>query len=166
MSKRTVVSLKVTNLWQAVRKVVYARVTLVSVACLIVLCADLVLASPASTGQERYDLGGPCVDQPNFRVSKELQDAESAHEWDRAVVLTKEDVRAGGCNIPYRWYGLVNVLLSAHRSAEASSVLQEMDARGFDVELAVLGEYFPEIVKFIESKEFGASPPGIENKGP
>jgi hypothetical protein len=157
-----VVSLKVKNLWQAVRKVVYARATIVSVACLIVLCADLGLASPASTGQERYDLGGPCEDQPNFRVSKELKDAESAHEWDRAVVLTKEDVRAGGCNIPYRWDELVNALLSAHRSAEASRVLQEMDARGFDVELAVLGEYFPEIVKFIESKEFGASPLGLK----
>ena len=156
------VSLKVTNLWQTVRKVVYPRATIVSVACLIVLCADLVLASPASTGQERYDLGGPCEDQPNFRVSKELQDAESAHEWDRAVVLTKEDIRAGGCNIPYRWYRLVKALLSAHRSAEASSVLQEMDARGFDLDLELLGEYFPEIVKFIESKEFGASPLGLK----
>ena len=148
------------------RKVVYARATIVSVACLIVLCADLVLASPASIGQERYDLGGPCEDQPNFRVSKELHDAESAHEWDRAVVLTKEDIRAGGCNIPYRWYSLVNVFLSAHRSAEASSVLQEMDARGFDFNLEFLGEYFPEIVNFIESKEFGASPLGLKNKGP
>lgn len=150
------VSLKAKNLWQAVRKVVYARVTIVSVACLIVLCADLVLASPASTGQERYDLGGPCKDQPSMRWLKEIQDAERAGEWDRAVVLEKEAVR-DGCNIPYRWYGLVNALLSAHRSAEASSVLQEMDARGFDLNLAVLGEYFPEIVKFMESKEFGAS---------
>src|SRR5438105_6700696 len=141
----------VTNLWQTVRKVVYPRVTIVSVACLIVLCADLVSASPASTGQERYDLGGPCVDQPSW-PEKEIHDAERAREWERVVVLEKETVR-GGCNIPYRWYRLVNALLSAHRSAEASSVLQEMDARGFDVELAVLGEYFPEIVKFIESKE-------------
>jgi hypothetical protein len=39
-----------------------------------------------------------------------------------------------------------------------------MDARGFDVELAFLGEDFPEIVKFIESKEFGASPLGLKLK--
>lgn len=162
MSKPTVVSLRIKNLWQAVRKVVYARATIVSAACLVVLCADPVLAFPASTGQEGYDLGGPCKDQPNFRVSKELHDAESAHEWDRAVVLTKEDIRADGCNIPYRWYRLVNVLLSAHRSAEASSVLQEMDARGFDLNLEFLGEYFPEIVKFIGSNEFGASPQGLK----
>jgi hypothetical protein len=155
-----VVSLKVTNLWQTVRKVVYPRATIVSVACMIVLCADLVLASPASTGQERYDLGGPCKNQPSSLVY-EVQDAEKAREWDRAVVLAKEDVR-GGCNIEFRWDGLVNALLSAHRSVEASSVLQEMDARGFDLDLAVLGEYFPEIVKFIESKEFGASPLGLK----
>jgi len=160
MSKRTLVSLKVTNLWQAVRKVVYARVTIVSVACFLVLCADLVLACPAATGQERYDLGGPCKDQPSW-PEKEIQDAERAREWHRVVVLAKEEVR-GGCKIPYRWDRLVNALLSAHRSAEASSVLQEMDARGFDVELAFLGEDFPEIVKFIESKEFGASPLGLK----
>jgi pentatricopeptide repeat protein len=157
-----VVSLKVTNLWQAVRKVVYARVTIVSVACLIVLCADLVLASPASTGQERYDLGGPCKDQSSLIVYG-IENAERAGEWDRAVVLEKEEVRAG-CNIEFRWDGLVNALLRAHRSAEASSVLQEMDARGFDLNPAVLGEFFPEIVNFMESKEFGASPLGLKFK--
>jgi pentatricopeptide repeat protein len=93
----------------------------------------------------------------------EIQDAEKAREWDRAVVLAKEDVRAG-CNIEFRWDGLVNALLSAHRLAEASSVLQEMDARGFDLNPAVLGEYFPEIVNFMESKEFGASPLGLKYK--
>lgn len=154
------VSLRGNNLWQAVRKVVYARATTVSVACLIVLCADLVLACPAATGQERYDLGGPCKDQPSWRI-KETEDAERAREWDRAVLLEKETVR-GGCNISYRWYRLVNALLSAHRSAEASSALEEMDSRGFDVELAFLGEDFPEIVKFIESKEFGTSPLGLK----
>lgn len=161
MSKRTVVTLKVTNLWQAVRRVVYARVTLVSVACLIVLCANLVSACPAPTDQKRYDLGGPCKDKPSWPGSKEIQDAERARDWDRAVLLEKETVR-GGCNIPYRWYELVNTLLGAHRSAKASSVLEEMDARGFDLNLEFLGEYFPEIVKFIESKEFGASPLGLK----
>jgi pentatricopeptide repeat protein len=162
MSKRTVVSLKLKNLWQAVRKVVYARAAIVSVVRLIVLCADLVLASPASTGQEHYDLGGPCKDQPSW-PGKETEDAERAREWDRAVLLAKETVR-GGCNVPYRWDRLVNALLSAHRFAEASSVLQEMDARGFDLNLAVLGEYFPEIVNFMESNEFGASPLGLKFK--
>ena len=94
---------------------------------------------------------------------KEIQDAERAGEWDRAVVLAKEVVR-DGCNIEFRWDGLVNALLSAHRSAEASSVLQEMDARGFDLNLAVLGEDFPEIVNFVESKEFGASTLGLKIK--
>jgi hypothetical protein len=157
-----VVSLKVTDIWQAVRKVVYARVTLVSVACLTILCADLVLACPASPGQEHYDLSGPCKNQPSSLVYK-IEDAEKAREWDRAVVLAKEDVRAG-CNIEFRWDGLVNALLGAHRSAEASSVLQEMDARGFDLNLAVLGEFFPEIASFMESKEFGASPLGLKFK--
>ena len=153
-------SLKITNLWQAVRKVVYARATIVSVACLIVLCADLVLASPAATGQEHYDLGGPCEDQPTW-PGKEIQDAESAHEWDRVVMLEKEKVR-GGCNVPYRWQGLVNALLSAHRSAEASRALEEMDTRGFDLNPALLGDDFPEIVNFMESKEFDASPLGLK----
>jgi hypothetical protein len=90
-----------------------------------------------------------------------IENAESAGEWDRAVVLEKEEVRAA-CNNEYRWYRLVNALLGAHRSAEASSVLQEMDARGFDVNLPLLGEDFPEIVKFIESKEFGPSPLGLK----
>jgi hypothetical protein len=78
-------------------------------------------------------------------------------------VLEKEAVRAA-CNNEYRWEGLVNALLSAHRSAEASSVLQEMDARGFDLNPALLGDYFPEIVNFMESKEFGASPLGLKYK--
>ena len=161
--KKYSAQLKRKNLWQAVRKVVYARATIVSVACLIVLCADLVLAGAASTSQEGYDLGGPCEDQPTLLGWKQIQDAERTGEWDRAVVLAKEEVRAG-CNNPYRWYELVNVLLSAHRSAEASSVLQEMDARGFDLNLALLGEDFPEIVKFLESKEFGASTLGLKIK--
>jgi hypothetical protein len=76
-------------------------------------------------------------------------------------VLAKEDVRAG-CKSEYRWEELVNALLSADRSAEASRVLQEMGARGFDLNLAVLGEEFPEIVKFIKSKEFGAFPLGLK----
>ena len=76
-------------------------------------------------------------------------------------MLAKQHVR-GGCNIEYRWDGLVNALLSAHRSAEASSVLQEMDARGFDLNPALLGDYFPEIVNFMESKEFGASSLGLK----
>jgi hypothetical protein len=92
-----------------------------------------------------------------------IENAERAGEWDRAVVLAKEDVRAG-CNIPYRWEELVNALLSAHRSAEASSVLQEMDTRDFDLNPALMGELFPEIVNFMESKEFGASPLGLKLK--
>jgi hypothetical protein len=94
---------------------------------------------------------------------KEIQDAERAREWDRAVVLAKEEVRAG-CKNEYRWEELINALLSAHRSAEASRALEEMDARGFDLNPAALGEYFPEIVKFMESKEFGASPLGLKIK--
>ena len=156
MSKRTV-SLKLKNLWPTVRKVVYARATIVLVACPIILCADLVLACPAATGQERYDLGGQCSDQPNWPGWRQMQDAEQAREWDRAVVLAKEEVRAG-CGSEFRWEGLVNTLLSAHRSAEASSVLQEMDARGFELNPALLGDGFPEIVNFMESKEFGVSP--------
>ena len=73
------VSLMVTNLWQTVRKVVYPRVTIVSVACLIVLCADLVSASPASTGQERYDLGGPCAFAHQASSADEIIKAQDKH---------------------------------------------------------------------------------------
>lgn len=157
------VSVKVKNFGQAVRNVIYGRATIVSAACLMVLCADLVLSRPAPTGRQGYDLGGPCEDRPNWGGWKEIRDAEKAREWNRAVVLEKEAVRAG-CNIQHRWNGLVNALLSAHRSAEASSVLQEMNARGFDINPAFLDVNFPKIVKFMESKEFGASPLGLQIK--
>lgn len=154
---------KVKNLWQAVRNIVSARAMIVSAACLIVLCADLVLARPASADQKHYNLGGPCVDQPRWSGWKELRGAEQAGEWNRAVALEKDAVRAG-CDIQYRWYGLVNALLRAHRTAEASAVLQEMDARGFDVNPDFLDVQFPGIVKFMESKEFGVSPLGLKIK--
>src|SRR5215469_10551733 len=97
----------------------------------IVLCAELLLPHPARSGQERYDLGGPCLDQFN-PGSKEMYDAEKTGQWDPVVVLEKEFVRAS-CGNSYRWYELVNTLLKAGRNEEATRVLQEMDTRGFEV---------------------------------
>src|SRR3954453_13032257 len=75
----------------------------------------------AWTGQQQYDLGGACNDQPSRTNWKEIGDAESNGEWDRAVALRKEAVRSA-CGIEYVWYGLINALLKAHRPTEAVSV--------------------------------------------
>lgn len=135
--------------------------TITSVMCLLILCAELISPLPGWGIQEHYDLGGPCQDQPSWNGWKEIRDAEKAGEWDRAVALQKQAVRAG-CNIQYRWYGLVNALVKAHRLPEASGILQQMDSRGLEVNPALIEAQFPEVVKFMRSKEFGASPLGLE----
>lgn len=137
------------------------RVTIVSVMCLLILCTEFILPLPGWGIQEHYDLGGPCQDKPSWSGWKEIGDAEKAGEWGRAVALRKQAVRAG-CNIQYRWYGLVNALVKAHRQPEASSILQQMDSRGFEVNPALIDAEFPEVVKFTGSKEFGASPLGLK----
>jgi hypothetical protein len=78
-------------------------------------------------------------------------------------VFRKEAVRAG-CSIQYRWYGLISALLYAHRAAEASSTLKEIDSRGFDVNAALIDTAFPAIVNFMASKGFDASPLGVKLK--
>ena len=131
------------------------------VVCLLVLCADLLLSRPAWAGEQHYDLGGPCEDQPKWNRWKEIREAEKAGEWDRAVALRKQAVRAA-CRIQYRWFGLVNALLKAHHSAEAVNILQEMDSRGFEINPASMDTQFAEIVQFMESNEFKASPVGLK----
>ncbi len=145
------------------RNLIRGRAVIASLLSLLVLCAELVLPRSAWTAQRHYDLGGPCENQPRWNGWKEIRNAEKAGEWDRAVALQKEAVRAG-CGIQYRWYGLVNALVKAHRPAEASGILQQMDSRGFEINPAFIDTEFPEVAKFMESKEFDASPLGLKIK--
>jgi len=145
------------------RNPINGRATIASVVCLLVVCAELLLSRSARTGQQNYDLGGSCQDQPSWNGWKEIRDAEKDGEWDRAVALRKEAVRAE-CSIQYRWYGLVTALLKARRPAEASSILEQMDSRGFEVNPALIDSGFPEVVRFMESKEFDDSPLGLKIK--
>ncbi len=127
---------------------------------MLILCADLLLSRPAAV-EQHYDLGGPCENRPSWNGWKEIREAEKAGEWDRAVALIKQAVRAA-CRNQYRWFGLVNALLKAHRSAEALSILQEMDSRGFEINPAFRDTELAEIAQFMESKEFKASPLGLK----
>lgn len=136
--------------------VISVRIRIGPVVCVVTLCAGLVSVRPAASVQQRYDLGGPCEEQSGWNKWGELGAAERARDWDHVVALQREVVRAG-CNNEYGWYGLVDALLKARRPEEASSVLQEMDARGFDINPALIEDTFPQIVGFMRSKEFTAS---------
>jgi hypothetical protein len=151
-------------MWETMRDLVNRRRTIAFVVWLTVLCTDVVLSRPAWIGQQHYELVGPCEDQPSWNEWKEIRDAEAAGDWDRAVALRKESVKAG-CSIQYRRYSLVKTLLRTHRPAEASSILQQMDSRGLEVNPALMIDAeFPEIGQFMESKEFAASPLGLKIK--
>jgi len=90
-------------------------------------------------------LGGPCKDEPSLILPDRIQ-AEKSGDWDRAAELEKRFVRAS-CGNQYRWYGLIRALLKAGRETQAVLVLQEMDARGFDLNPALIGGSNPDVVQ-------------------
>jgi pentatricopeptide repeat protein len=117
----------------------------------------------AGTDQTPDVLDGPCEENLHWSRLDEISAAEKAGEWDRVVVLQKEGVRAA-CFSEYTWYGLVNALLKANRRPEASRVLDEMDARGFEINPTFIDPAFSEVSKFLGSKEFEASRLGLKIK--
>lgn len=133
---------------------------IVSGAILTALRAQVV-SPQASAPQAAYDLGGPCHNQPPLNDWRQIKDAEESGDWDRVVALEKQAVRAA-CDNESAWWSLGNALVRAGRPAEASRLLWEMDARRFDVNSEFVKAYFPEIVKFMDSREFMASPLGLK----
>jgi hypothetical protein len=137
---------------------------------LILLMAWLFHASPASdaiqSASKYYDLGGACQDRPYF-IPGNMDQAEKTAAWDRAIDLRKEYVRAS-CGNEFRWYQVVKTLLLAHRPEDALCTLQEMDARGFEINpsLAVIEEFFPEVKAFLSTQSFKSSPLGVKVEGP
>ena len=111
---------------------------------------------PSRTDQQTDVLGGSCDDEQHWSRWNEIRNAEKAGQLDRVIELEKEAVRAA-CNNEYRWYGLVNALLKAHRRPEASRILDQMDTRGFEVNPTFIDPAFPEVAKFLGTKEFEAS---------
>ena len=121
---------------------------------------------PAGVWAQYYDLGGPCVDRHNPLTTADVFKAQKNGDWPRAVDLQKLVVR-DGCGIEARWYQLVTLLLKARREQEAVRVLEEMDARGFDLNPSSIGQHTispitPEIEKFMSSAPFKASPVGTK----
>src|SRR5690242_3852401 len=113
----------------------------------------LLLLAAAIVAQERYDLGGPCIDDPRSPAVGQLLRAEKAGSWDQAAAFAKQSVRTA-CGIQYRWHSLVNALVRAHREPEAAMVLAEMDARGFDLSPSAFGPEHDAVRKFMEKPEF------------
>ena len=125
-------------------------------------CLAIVLSLPSKAASDaHYDIGGPCQSGFLSGPFTQIQQAEKSGSWDTLVELEKENVRAG-CNIEYRWLELVNALLSAHRPSEAVLVLEEMDARGFEVNPASLSEEHSQIKQFMDTAEFKRSPIGAK----
>jgi hypothetical protein len=105
-----------------------------------------------------YALGGPCVNAPALG-QRAIEEAKKSGAWDKAIELEKLQVR-GGCGIEYRWLELLKLLLEAHRETEAVQVVREMDSRGFDLSILVVGEKDPLIENFMARPAFRESPAG------
>ncbi len=118
--------------------------------------------------QARFDLGGPCSPTMNSEgpgIFKEILEARKSQSWDRLIELEKRFVR-GGCSIEYRWRELANVFVQAGRQAEAIQVLDEMDARGFDLSFGLnpspVEEGHRELKQFMETTAFQTTSVGMK----
>ena len=125
--------------------------------CPIVLAGFLAPQS-SYTADEFYSLGGPCVNAPALG-QRAIEEAKRSGAWDQAIELQKLQVR-GGCGIEYRWLELVKLLLEARRETEAVQAMQEMDSRGFDFNILVVGEKDPVFEAFMARPAFQESPVG------
>ena len=126
---------------------------------LALLCLAGAFYCSAQPAGARYDLGGPCRDASGAGTFLKILEAKKSGAWDRVVDLSKLNVRES-CGNEYRWYELVSALLYARRQPEAVQALQEMDARGFDLNPSLLGGSHPDVRKFMGTPIFMASPAG------
>lgn len=133
-----------------------ARSSLLALFCF----AGMVWQRPVWSAVAHYDLGGPCHDVPGPGPFLRILQAKKTGAWDEVVELQKASVRAS-CANEYQWYELVSALLQAHRQTEAVQVLEEMEARGFDLNPSIIGGMHPDVQQFMETPVFKASPVGI-----
>src|SRR5689334_20001322 len=89
--------------------------------------------------QEAFDLGGPCSPGVHPGPLAEIRRAKQSGSWDRVIELEKQSVREG-CGVAYRWLELANSLVEAGRQRDALAAVTEMEARGFDLNPALIGE--------------------------
>ncbi len=106
-----------------------------------------------------YEVGGPCQDDMTWNSWDQIRQAQKSHDWVQLIALRKQEVRAG-CGIAYRWYEFVDTLLQAGHPDEASRVLQEMDAHGFEVNPSLEAKDFARVESFLTTPLFKASPLG------
>ena len=121
----------------------------------------MTLRGPCLRGaaSEHYDLGGPCTETQKSGTLGQIWQAKKSGSWDRVIELEKQNVRTG-CHIAWRWFELANVLLEAHRPAEALQVLEEVDARGFELNPSLLGREHRQVIDFMTTPLFQASSVG------
>jgi hypothetical protein len=127
-----------------------------TVSIVSILLAGFLAPQSGYTADQFYSLGGPCVNTPAVD-QRAIEDARKSGAWDRAIELQKLQVR-GGCGIEYRWLELVKLLLEARRETEAVQAMQEMDSRGFDFNILVVGAKDPLFESFMARSVFQASP--------
>jgi hypothetical protein len=108
---------------------------------------------------QHYDLGGPCANVQGPGSFAEILAAKKSGDWNRIIESQKTFVRER-CDIQYRWEELAQTLLDAHREPDAVKVLEEMDARGFEVNPALIDQTHPQLSKFMATASFRASPTG------
>jgi len=123
-----------------------------------ILLAGFLAPQSSFTAEQFYSLGGPCANAPALG-QRAIEDAKKSGSWDKAIELQKVQVR-GGCGIEYRWLELVRLLLEARRETEAVQAMQEMDSRGFDFNILVVGEKDPLFEAFMARPAFQQSPVG------
>ena len=118
--------------------------------------------------QPRFDLGGPCSPVMNAEgpgIYKDIVEARKSRSWERLIELEKRFVR-GGCAIEYRWRELANVFVEAGRQTDAVRVLEEMDARGFDLSFGLNhspgDEAHKELKQFMETPAFRTTSVGMK----
>ena len=121
--------------------------------------AAMALPGTAAPAGQFYDVGGPCEKRFDVSLSRSLHAARNNQAWDSLIQLQKQFIR-DGCEIGYRWWTLADFLLKAGRQVEALSLLQEMDARGFELNPAIIVRQFPAMPAFMESSAFVSSPLG------
>jgi hypothetical protein len=105
---------------------------------------------------QHYDLGGPCATVQGPGSFSELLAAKKSLDWNRIIELQRQYVREA-CAIQYRWEELAQTFIDAHRESDAVNVLEEMDARGFDVNPALIEPTHPQLSKFMGTPIFRAS---------
>jgi len=142
---------------------------------LIALIFVIDVGTGLSWQEPGFDLGGPCSPVMNSEgpgIYKEIVEARKSQSWDRLIELEKRFVRSG-CMIEYRWRELANIFVEAGRQTDAIRVLEEMDARGFDLSFGLNHSPFDEqntpiddqhrdLEQFIQTPAFRTTSVGIK----